>query len=62
MEINHLIRTKLKELIEDGLLSSESEYTANGLYLKYADGSISATTDTGHKAYGFLKSHILGSE
>ena len=61
MNIHDKIRRFLEELIRDGILSDESEYNQKGLYLKYPDGSISATTDTGKPAYDFFKSHVIGS-
>lgn len=62
MNVHDKIRNWLKELINDKIISSESEYNHKGLYLKYSDGEISATTETGMPAYNFLKSHVLGSE
>jgi hypothetical protein len=55
MDYNEKIRTYLRELISNGALSPESEYNQKGLYLKYPDGDISATTDTGKKAFDFFK-------
>jgi hypothetical protein len=57
---NTKIRTAIKNLIADGLISEESEYTFKGVYIKWLDGDISATTDTGSDGWKWLKSTILG--
>lgn len=59
---NKMIRGWLRKLIKDGVIDKESQYDSKGVYIKWNDGEVSATLDTGKEGYYWLKSHIIGDE